>query len=150
MNIKLKSILRIATTAIIVAGCQSQTEPVTSGSIVPATTSESDLHEHSSNTHGDSEVAAEMAKLSPADRKEAEAQKFCVISNGSLLGSMGAPIKLDINGQSVYICCGASTADGCGYPSIKSSLTCSGSCSVDAAVQLCSLSILALQSTGLL
>ena len=39
------------------------------------------------------------------DREEAEAQKCCAISNGSLLGLMGAPIKLDIDGQAVFICC---------------------------------------------
>ena len=64
--------------------------------------------------HGDSDVAAEMAKLSPEDRKEAEAQKFCVVSDGSLLGSMGPPIKLDINGESVFVCCG-----GCKSAALK-------------------------------
>ena len=62
------------------------------------------------------EVAAEMAKLSPEDRKEAEAQKFCVVNNGSLLGSMGAPIKLDIDGRSVFICCGGCKSAAMKYP----------------------------------
>lgn len=50
-------------------------------------------------------VESELAKLSPEDRKLAEAQKFCVVQTKSRLGSMGAPIKLTINGQPVFICC---------------------------------------------
>ena len=51
------------------------------------------------------EVAAVRAKLDPADRALVEAQEWCVISIDERLGSMGAPIKLDIKGQTVFICC---------------------------------------------
>lgn len=51
------------------------------------------------------EVAAERAKLSPADLALVEAQEWCVISSDERLGSMGAPLKLDIKGQPVFICC---------------------------------------------
>lgn len=51
------------------------------------------------------EVAVERAKLSPGDRALVEAQEWCVISEDSKLGSMGAPIKLDIKGQAIFICC---------------------------------------------
>ena len=51
------------------------------------------------------EVALERAKLSPEDRKLVEAQEWCVISSDEKLGSMGAPIKLDIKGQPVFVCC---------------------------------------------
>jgi hypothetical protein len=50
-------------------------------------------------------VTIAMAELSPEDRKEAEAQKFCAVMNTSLLGSMGAPLKLDVKGQPVFVCC---------------------------------------------
>ena len=53
----------------------------------------------------DDEVSAERAKLDPADRALVDAQEWCVISNDERLGSMGAPIKLDIQGQPVFICC---------------------------------------------
>lgn len=98
-----------ATAALFSLGCQSESAPVATDTATAPVTSESHDHSHGEDAHDDngaSEVAAEMAKLSPEDRKEAEAQKFCVVSNGSLLGSMGAPIKLDINGQAVFICCG--------------------------------------------
>ncbi len=50
-------------------------------------------------------VAEAMSTLSDDDRRLAEEQKFCVVSESSLLGSMGPPIRLDINGQPVFICC---------------------------------------------
>ncbi|MBP3960549.1 hypothetical protein J8F10_35440 [Gemmata sp. G18] len=51
------------------------------------------------------EIAAERAKLSPEDRALVEAQEWCVISSDERLGSMGAPIKLTIKGQPVFVCC---------------------------------------------
>ena len=51
------------------------------------------------------DVAIERAKLDPADRALVEAQEWCVISTDERLGSMGAPLKLDIKGQPVFVCC---------------------------------------------
>lgn len=50
-------------------------------------------------------INAALAKLSPDDRKAAQLQKECVISHGSQLGSMGVPIRLDIPGETVFVCC---------------------------------------------
>jgi hypothetical protein len=61
----------------------------------------------------DSEVKANLAKLSPADRALAEAQKFCP-ETGDLLGSMGKPFKEVIQGQPVFLCC-----DGCRDDALK-------------------------------
>ena len=55
----------------------------------------------------ESEIQAALAKLSPADRKLAAAQKFCVVLGDNRLGSMGTPIKLVVEGQPVFICCAA-------------------------------------------
>ena len=42
----------------------------------------------------------------PAKKRAAvEGQKYCAVANNSLLGSMGAPVELSIDGQSVYLCC---------------------------------------------
>jgi RND family efflux transporter MFP subunit len=50
-------------------------------------------------------VAAALAKLSPEDRKAAEAQRRCPIL-GDPLGSMGPPIKADLGeGRFVFVCC---------------------------------------------
>lgn len=50
-------------------------------------------------------VTAERAKLSPADRSLVDAQEWCVVSTDERLGAMGPPIKLDIKGQPVFVCC---------------------------------------------
>lgn len=51
------------------------------------------------------EIKANLAKLSPADRKLAEAQKYCPIEDDNRLGEMGVPVKLTLNGQTVFTCC---------------------------------------------
>lgn len=56
-------------------------------------------------THGTDEVAAERAKLSPEDRASVDAQEWCAISTDERLGAMGPPLKLDIKGQPVFVCC---------------------------------------------
>jgi hypothetical protein len=50
-------------------------------------------------------VANERAKLSPEERALVEAQEWCVISTEERLGGMGPPLKLDINGKTVFVCC---------------------------------------------
>ena len=49
-----------------------------------------------------------LAKLPMSERMAIEAQKYCAVANTSLLGSMGKPIKLEIEGKPVFLCC-----DGC-------------------------------------
>jgi Cu/Ag efflux protein CusF len=56
-------------------------------------------------TEAEAERQAELAKLSPEDRKAAEAQRFCPESK-DLLGSMGVPVKVMVQGQAVFVCCG--------------------------------------------
>lgn len=45
-----------------------------------------------------------LAKLSPEDAASAMKQHFCPVS-GEMLGVMGPPIKVDVKGQQVWICC---------------------------------------------
>jgi hypothetical protein len=52
-------------------------------------------------------MKAQLAKLSPEDAASAEKQHMCPVS-GEMLGVMGAPQKVDVNGRNVWICC-----DGC-------------------------------------
>jgi hypothetical protein len=51
------------------------------------------------------DVAVERAKLSAEGRAAVEAQEWCAISTDQRLGSMGPPLKLDITGQTVFLCC---------------------------------------------
>jgi RND family efflux transporter MFP subunit len=50
-------------------------------------------------------IAAALAKLPKEDQARAAAQKLCPVLPGSLLGSMGPPIKLTIAGETVFVCC---------------------------------------------
>ena len=59
----------------------------------------------SASLNEEAEIAVALAELAPDDRKQAEAQRFCVVAEDSRLGSMGAPIKLMIKGQPVFLCC---------------------------------------------
>jgi hypothetical protein len=69
--------------------------------------------EHADHLHGDDgpsdmdKMKAELAKLSPEDAASAAKQHVCPVS-GEMLGVMGAPEKVDVNGRQVWICC-----DGC-------------------------------------
>ncbi len=50
------------------------------------------------------EVREALAGLSPEDRQSAQNQRICPVS-GEPLGSMGEPIKLEVEGREVWICC---------------------------------------------
>jgi uncharacterized protein (TIGR03000 family) len=55
----------------------------------------------------DQEVKASLAKLSPEDRALAEKQRFCAVQNGTRLGAMGVPVKIELDGKPVLLCCPA-------------------------------------------
>ena len=50
-------------------------------------------------------IEANLAKLSPEDRKLANAQRFCAVQNGVRLGATGVPVKIMLNNQPVMLCC---------------------------------------------
>ena len=50
------------------------------------------------------ELIAALSKLSADDRALAESQRICPVTKFAL-GSMGTPIKVDVNGTPVFICC---------------------------------------------
>ena len=105
MNISWKSLSCFAALATFAIGCQSQTSPppIEASANVEAQ-GQADA-EHEQTDGGESKVRLAMAELSVEDRKEAEAQKFCAVMNTSPLGSMGVPLKLDVKGQPVFVCC---------------------------------------------
>ena len=58
------------------------------------------------NTAADEDkIKANLAKLDPADRKLAEEQKYCVVEGENRLGAMDVPIKLELKGETVFVCC---------------------------------------------
>lgn len=52
----------------------------------------------------DQKYAAVLQKLTPEDQQLARRQKICPVAEMPL-GSMGQPIKVDVKGQPVFICC---------------------------------------------
>jgi len=50
-------------------------------------------------------ASATLAKLPAKERAAAESQKYCAVANKNFLGSMGAPIRLELDGKPVYLCC---------------------------------------------
>lgn len=61
-------------------------------------------------------VAAALGKLKDADRALAEQQRFCPVMEDSRLGSMGTPVKIDIKGKPVFLCCKGCTDDALADP----------------------------------
>ncbi len=57
-----------------------------------------------------------LAKLSAADRRLAQTQKFCPVNQGSRLGSMGVPVKVMIDGRPVFVCCEGCRTEALGDP----------------------------------
>ena len=64
----------------------------------------------------DAKIQAALAKLSPEDRKLAEAQRFCPVIAESRLGGMGTPVKLRVQGQIVFVCCSGCTKKALANP----------------------------------
>jgi Cu(I)/Ag(I) efflux system membrane fusion protein len=64
----------------------------------------------------DAKIDQALARLSESDRKLAQDQKFCPIISGSRLGSMGPPVKIQIQGQAVFLCCKGCEADALADP----------------------------------
>ena len=52
----------------------------------------------------DAEITKAIAELSLEDRTLAVKQKVCPVS-GEPLGKMGAPLKMEVKGQTVFLCC---------------------------------------------
>jgi hypothetical protein len=52
----------------------------------------------------ESEITAALDKLSADDRSLAVAQRNCPVS-GHRLGSMDAPVMVEVNGRKVLLCC---------------------------------------------
>jgi hypothetical protein len=53
----------------------------------------------------EAKIISNLAALAPSDRVLAESQRFCPVLPSSRLGSMGTPVKLDVGGEPVFVCC---------------------------------------------
>ena len=110
---------------LAVSGCNSNESETTETTTPAASTGSSDHseieHDHSGRDHGDHDhgdgshagktdmekMTEALAGFSEEDRKSAMKQHFCPVS-GEMLGTMGEPEKVEVQGKQVWICC-----DGC-------------------------------------
>lgn len=61
-------------------------------------------HDHSDQAHSPQGLGQALAALSAADRQAALQQKICPVSEHAL-GGMGTPIKVQVSGRDVFLCC---------------------------------------------
>ena len=109
----------ITAVGLFLVGCAGSDGDATTTTAAPASapadTEHGDHAEHGDHSeHGDhaepggddamAKMKAGLAKLSDEDRASAEKQHMCPVSD-QMLGTMGAPIKLTLNDQDVWICC---------------------------------------------
>jgi hypothetical protein len=103
MNATLPLPLSITLLALsLLVGCEAKSPPPLSAEQVTV------------EGNANSEIDTAIAELSPEDQVAARAQRFCAYADDSLLGSMGAPFKLMINDQAVFLCC-----EGCKSQALK-------------------------------
>lgn len=100
----------IALACCVAVGC-SEGPSATDAELPDSTVSTgADHHEHGDghdedHAQNDMDLMHEnLAQLSDADRASAEQQHMCPVS-GEMLGTMGVPEKVTVNGQDVWICC---------------------------------------------
>jgi len=98
----------------LVFGCSSQDSTSTTTQPEQGIHDGHGDHDHAGHDHGDDSGKTDMEKMNESlasfsddDRASAMQQHFCPVT-GEMLGTMGSPGKVDISGQSVWICC-----DGC-------------------------------------
>ena len=98
--------------SLLAVGCQTQTPPPKTAASSATDHDHSDGHHEADRGHDEKEdaaveatVSAILAKLSDEDRQLAEAQKFCAVMSHERLGGMGAPLKFEIKGEPVFVCC---------------------------------------------
>jgi Cu(I)/Ag(I) efflux system membrane fusion protein len=102
---------------VAISGCGS-TEPDAPNAATRDAGTEASAHEdmghgHSAHDHGSSDdtgktdmekMKESLADFSEEDRESAMKQHFCPVS-GEMLGTMGQPQKVEVQGQMVWICC---------------------------------------------
>jgi YHS domain-containing protein len=82
----------------IVVGCG--TKPAAQKPAPPAGT------QAATNDSDEAEIEKNLASLSPEDRELAIKQRVCPVSGERLgVGTMGAPLKIEVKGKTVFICC---------------------------------------------
>jgi hypothetical protein len=73
---------------VAVGGCQDKSSP--------GTTTPADV---------EADIRVNLARLGPEDQHLAGRQKYCPMMEGVRLGEMGRPHRIEVKGESVFVCC---------------------------------------------
>jgi hypothetical protein len=105
MNQSVKFIA-IAAVLCLFVGCQptqtASVPPADSASTTNMTTEQTTAQQSESE---DAIIAKAISELPAAEQTEASMQKYCAVQTKQLLGTMGMPYKVMLDGQPVYLCC---------------------------------------------
>lgn len=97
-------VIGFAVSLISACGCNNAS-PTPAATPPAATQEDHAVHDHEDHAASDdSDIANALASLSAEDRAVAEKQKMCLVG-GEPLGSMGAPVKVTVQGRDVFVCC---------------------------------------------
>ncbi len=91
-------IFSVIAAAFSVTGCTYSSTPV-APTPPPNAQAKSDASEADM-----AKIKNALAKLSPEDAVSAEKQHICPVTK-EMLGTMGTPLKVDVKGKSIWICC---------------------------------------------
>jgi hypothetical protein len=100
----------VAALSIGIGGCGKSADQQPQGSTDSAVGGDAYVdHSDHAATGGSEESAMEkmnaaLVKLSPEDAASAKSQHLCPVSD-EMLGAMGAPLKVEVEGREVWICC---------------------------------------------
>ena len=72
--------------------------------IVPSPIVSSSANRSSGDREEEKDIEEAIAQLSSDDRVLAKTQRICPVTD-MRLGSMGTPVKVDVNGRTVFLCC---------------------------------------------
>jgi YHS domain-containing protein len=86
----------VLSTTVVLGGCAPQASTEKQKTTAP---------KQATSEKGDTQQAADgLAELSAADAALAKQQRVCPVS-GEVLGAMGKPYKVTVNGKTVFLCC---------------------------------------------
>lgn len=85
-------------------GCSAEQQSEPAATTTATSPTQSSTGETSESDEEQAEINEALAKLSPEDRALAEKQKTCPVTDEPL-GSMGAPIKVTVEGREAFVCC---------------------------------------------
>jgi hypothetical protein len=111
---KWKLVLGVLSLAVMQIGCECEACRTAGAGKAVSQAHSHDSHSSPVDQTKEAKISAVLDKLSPEDHKIAVSQKYCAVMATERLGAMGAPIKLDIKGTPVFVCC-----KGCEKKAIK-------------------------------